>query len=272
VSDAKALCILLVDDNRNLLVTLGDYLAFEGFEVMQAESGEEAMIRIEEKKPDLIVLDISMPGMGGLGFLKRISSSNGSLQFPVLVLTARALMEDYFGSLAVDGFLAKPCTEQELVEKIRDILATRGKRKMDGTTDGIRRIILAEDSPSFSAQIARVFRSELRACEVVEVFKGPEVLEKAISNRPELILVKQMLHGMNGTEVLSILRMMPKTCSVPVILYSTDHVMDLDKTRMERGAGGEVRLLPGADPWSLLRAAEEMLTAESPSRAASPPP
>ena len=60
--------ILLVDDEKHLLVSLRDYLTFEHFTVTTAQSGEEALEVLERITPDLIVLDISMPGMGGMGF------------------------------------------------------------------------------------------------------------------------------------------------------------------------------------------------------------
>ena len=71
--------VLLVDDDTSLLVTLSDFLKFEGYHVVTADSGEEALRRLEEIRPDLIILDMSMPGMGGVGFLKAISSSGGRL-------------------------------------------------------------------------------------------------------------------------------------------------------------------------------------------------
>jgi DNA-binding response OmpR family regulator len=81
--------ILVVDDDEHLLQTLVDFLAFKGFETAGARSGEEALIKLSERKPDLVILDISMPGMGGVGFLRRITDAEGRRQCPVLVLTAR---------------------------------------------------------------------------------------------------------------------------------------------------------------------------------------
>ena len=60
--------ILIVDDDRSLLTTLSDFLAFEGYEVLTAESGEDGLRTLTDATPDLIILDMSMPGMGGVGF------------------------------------------------------------------------------------------------------------------------------------------------------------------------------------------------------------
>ncbi len=117
--------IQLVDDDEHLLVTLGDFLASEGFEVTKARSGEQALEQLKKISPDLIVLDISMPGMGGIGFLKQITAASGETRYPVLVLTARSAMKDFFDTVDVDGFAPKPCDEAELLGKIREILGRR---------------------------------------------------------------------------------------------------------------------------------------------------
>ncbi|MBV5332248.1 response regulator, partial [bacterium] len=65
--------LLLVDDDPSLLETLGDFLTFEGYEVLCAASGEEALVKMRPFQPDLIILDMGMPGMGGTGFMDRIT-------------------------------------------------------------------------------------------------------------------------------------------------------------------------------------------------------
>jgi len=88
--------LLLVDDDQSLLETLGDFLSFEGYEVLCAVSGEDALVKMRPFQPDLIILDMGMPGMGGTGFLDRITQPDGHTLYPVLVLTARASMAEYF--------------------------------------------------------------------------------------------------------------------------------------------------------------------------------
>ena len=97
--------ILLIDDDTSLLVTLSDFLRFEGYDVTTADSGEQGLKRLKTLEPDLIILDMSMPGMGGIGFLKEISVV-GKPKHPVLVLTARANMAEFFADIDVDGRIA----------------------------------------------------------------------------------------------------------------------------------------------------------------------
>ena len=110
--------LLLIDDDTSLLVTLRDFLEFEGYDVVTADSGEKGLEMLGTMKPDLIVLDMSMPGMSGVGFLKAISSADGKPAHPVLVLTARANMAEFFANVDVDGFVAKPCDPSDLLMEL----------------------------------------------------------------------------------------------------------------------------------------------------------
>ena len=82
----KTARVLLIDDEQNTRETRRDFLACEGYDVVTAASGEEGLERLAAGDPDLIVLDMQMPGMGGQGFLQRISEG-GRPRLPVLVLT-----------------------------------------------------------------------------------------------------------------------------------------------------------------------------------------
>lgn len=208
--------ILLVDDEKHLLMSLRDYLVHENYDVITARSGEDALDQLDTIKPDLIVLDISMPGMGGLGFLKRISTAEGTTTYPVLVLTARSTMESFFDTVQVAGFLAKPCDEGRLVRKIREILS--GNRKSLGKRSGGKiRVLLAEDERSMVAKISAVF--EAAGYEVTDVNNGPEILEKAAIVKPDVMLMKDLLPRLNGNAVAGLIDVMPSLSGIPVVLY-----------------------------------------------------
>ena len=118
--------ILLVDDDSSLLATMGQFLKFEGYDVTTAESGETALEHLKVIRPDIIVLDMSMPGMGGMGFLKSIMGDDSKPQYPVLVLTARSQMAEMFGSIEVDGFMTKPADPDGLLQEVARILFQHG--------------------------------------------------------------------------------------------------------------------------------------------------
>lgn len=211
--------ILLIDDDTSLLVTLSDFLKFEGYDVITADSGEQGLKRLKQYTPDLIILDMSMPGMGGVGFLKHVSTPEGKPRYAVLVLTARANMAEFFADVEVDGFIAKPCDPKDLLMEVaRIIFLRRGdESRSKGGEDVKRRILLGEDDRMVNGNLAAAFAD---AGYVVDtVFKGPEVLEKAIVGRPDAIVVKLVMAGMNGDAVARMMKEMPNTRDIPVVLY-----------------------------------------------------
>jgi CheY-like chemotaxis protein len=209
--------VLVIDDNKNLLKGLNDFLGFKGFEVATAESGEAGLAKMEGFKPDIILLDIAMPGMGGVGFLKRITLPDGTLQHPVLVFTARSTTKEFFESISVDGFIAKPYDKDELVRRIEDILARQPVPIAETSSPAPRTALLGEDEEIVAEHLAETFQ---RAGYMVEVVgSGPEVVEKATVNQPSVIVLKHILPRMNGNAVKALLESMPRTRSIPVVLY-----------------------------------------------------
>jgi len=208
--------ILLVDDERHLLISLKDYLVSEQFDVVTASSGEEALAKLDDTNPDLIVLDISMPGMGGLGFLRKITKEDSQTRYPVLVLTARSMLENFFESVQVAGFLTKPCDEKKLVRTIRKILATHPKKT--ARTQGQKlSVLLAEDDPLLIPGITAAFSGA--GFSVVNVENGPDVLDKAVTMKPDVVVIKDMLPRLNGAAVARLIEVMPSLSGIPVILY-----------------------------------------------------
>ena len=100
--------LLLIDDDSNIRMMLGDFLMGAGYEVTCAESGEEALRLMSESLPDLAILDLGMPGMGGTGFLERVTDRLGRTRVPILVLTARGDMAESFADQQIAGFLPTP--------------------------------------------------------------------------------------------------------------------------------------------------------------------
>jgi CheY-like chemotaxis protein len=220
MQDREKRKILLIDDDTSLLVTLRDFLLFEGYEVATADSGEQGLKRLETFLPDLIVLDMSMPGMGGIGFLQRITRSDGSPRYPVLVLTARASMAEFFANVNVDGFIAKPCDPEDLLMEIGRIIFLRRGSETDGAAAPqrpARKMLIGEDDKEAARNLAEAFAD---AGHIVDVARtGPEVVEKAIVQKPDAILIKYLLPGMTGDAVAELLRKMPHTCEIPAVLY-----------------------------------------------------
>ncbi len=113
--------VLLVDDDQELCGLLADYLESEGFLVECAHDGPGGLACIRASAPDLVVLDIMLPGMSGLDVLRQLRPDSTT---PVLMLTARGDDVDRIVGLELgaDDYLPKPCNPRELVARIRAVL------------------------------------------------------------------------------------------------------------------------------------------------------
>lgn len=120
--------ILLVDDEAMMLDLLQLYLEPHGFRCLKAASGKEALDLLDLHSPDLVVLDIMMPGMDGWTVCREIRHRS---KIPVLMLTARGGTEDVVKGLGIgaDDYMAKPFDEEELVARLHALL------RRSGTTD-----------------------------------------------------------------------------------------------------------------------------------------
>jgi DNA-binding NarL/FixJ family response regulator len=116
--------LLVVDDEPNLLVAVGACLRAEGFDVVTARGGAEALVRVAETVPDLIVSDVRMPGMDGYQFARQLRASSRTALTPVVFLTAKDETTDRIEGFraGVDAYLTKPFEPDELVAVIRSIL------------------------------------------------------------------------------------------------------------------------------------------------------
>ncbi len=114
--------ILVVDDDPRITDLLRRILAYEGYSVAIAASGSEALDRSLERPPDLVVLDIMLPGLDGLEVAQRLRTAGDNV--PILMLTARDTVADRVKGLetGADDYLVKPFAPEELVARVKALL------------------------------------------------------------------------------------------------------------------------------------------------------
>ncbi len=131
--------LLVVEDNFRLLQAINVCLTKAGFEVMTARDGDDALVRIAETIPDLIVSDIMMPGMDGFSLAAQIRANPRTDLIPIIFLTARETRQDRIAGfkVGIDAYLVKPFEPDELVAAIENILSrvSRTHRRVARTSN-----------------------------------------------------------------------------------------------------------------------------------------
>jgi two-component system, OmpR family, response regulator MprA len=132
--------VLIVDDDRKITDMLRRTLAYEGYDVVTAADGHEALAKVQVHRPDVVVLDWLMPGIDGIEVAKRLRATDTTA---ILMLTARDAIEDRVEGLdaGADDYLVKPFAPTELLARVRALL-----RRTEPIRDGDKPLIYADMS------------------------------------------------------------------------------------------------------------------------------
>lgn len=130
--------LLLIDDDPNLILLVQDYLEFQGYEVITADNGQDALEILQDHVPDLIICDIMMPDIDGYEVVERIRQDNRISWIPVIFLSAKGQTSDRVKGLntGADVYLVKPFEPEELVAQVESSLnqANRFMKQAGGVT------------------------------------------------------------------------------------------------------------------------------------------
>ena len=175
--------ILIVDDESDLRTMLSSYLDAEGFDVVEAIDGDQALEQIDSTGPDLVVLDVGLPGMDGFEVLRRVRQVS---EVPVIMLTAHAEEVDRIVGLTVgaDDYVTKPFSPREVIARISAVLR-RTTRTVGVATDEIVK---------FEALVVDLARREVRRDrEVVDLSALEFDLLAALASAPGRVFTREQL-------------------------------------------------------------------------------
>jgi two-component system cell cycle response regulator len=229
--------VLVVDDNERNLRLLEALLANEYFSVLTAMDGYQALKIAKDKKPDIILLDVMMPGMDGFETCAKLKSEPDLTHIPVVMVTALSDREDRVRGLeaGADDFLTKPIVEVQLIARVKslvrlklllDELRLRGQTGSQlgletsqlasiGVDLSTSRVLLVDDDVVQSRQVSE----KLGAFYRVDVAQTPEdTMQKCTDNDYDLIMVSTQLLEADGLRICSQLRSHENTRGVPVLL------------------------------------------------------
>ena len=131
--------VLVVDDYQDAREMYAEYLSFSGFRVVEAATGTEAVEKALALQPDVILMDLSLPGMDGWAATRQLKSDERTKRIPVLALTGHALAGASEGArlAGCDAFVTKPCLPDALVAEIKRLL-DQHRGKSDNENDAGR--------------------------------------------------------------------------------------------------------------------------------------
>jgi DNA-binding response OmpR family regulator len=110
--------ILILEDDKDIARICAKLLKSRGYDVTVAHDGLEGLEKLHQLAPDLILMDVSMPKMSGVGFYQNICGSDGKPTYPLIVMTGRMDLEMTFQNLPVEGILLKPFERKQLLQKV----------------------------------------------------------------------------------------------------------------------------------------------------------
>ena len=248
--------VLVVDDILPNVKLLEAKLTCEYYDVILATSGQEALDKVENENPDIVLLDVMMPGMDGFEVCTRIKSNTETAHIPVVMVTALTDTQDKVRGLeaGADDFLSKPINDVALMARVRSL--ARLKMAMDewrlrenaATQFGVvrektnimqepvegARILVVEDKEFEKKKITDVLSSDLNI--IVPVDDGLKAMETIANQEFDILMVSLNLQNEDGLRLCSHLRSNERTRSVPIVMIAEDADMPRVAHGLEIGA------------------------------------
>jgi signal transduction histidine kinase/DNA-binding response OmpR family regulator len=216
--------VLVVDDEKATRELIARGLEKEGFRLMAAASGEEALQLARERKPDVISLDVLMPGMDGWMVLRALKADPLTAPIPV-VMVSMLDDRDVGHALGASDYLTKPFDRQRLVNALR-------RYRRDGTQ---RPVLVVEDDAPTREVIKRALERDGWA--VSEAENGRRGLMSVARHVPDVIVLDLMMPEMDGFQFVAELRRSESGRRIPIVVVTAKEITDEDQRRLN----GQVR-------------------------------
>lgn len=248
--------VLVVDDILPNVKLLEAKLASEYYDVLTATSGPEALEKVESESPDIILLDVMMPGMDGFEVCKIIKSNPKYAHIPVVMVTALTDATDRVRGLeaGADDFLSKPLNDTALMARVRSLVRLKMTidewrvRENTATQLGVSEnnisvmnepvvkadILVVEDQEYDSEKFVNTLAQDEDTVTVVTT--GPQAMERIMAQPFDLLVISLNLESEDGLRLCSHLRSSDRTRSIPILMVAADEDMSRIAHGLEIGA------------------------------------
>ena len=228
--ESEAVCVLVIDDDETVQDLMQRLLSREGYRVVSATSGRLGIQKAREIKPDVITLDILMPGQDGWSVLSQLKSDPELVNIPVVMQSILDEPNKAF-MLGASDYLTKPLDRSRIIEVIRRL-----------KNQNNRRALVVEDDTHAQKLIAEWLRGD--GWQVHTANNGLDGLQSFLKHEPGLIILDLMMPKMDGFEFLDQIRTQPKAADTSVIVVTAK---DLTSEDLERLNGGVERIIQKGD-------------------------
>jgi signal transduction histidine kinase/CheY-like chemotaxis protein len=211
--------VLVVDDDTNASELLARGLSKEGFRVLTAASGDEGLKMAREMHPDLITLDVLMPGMDGWAVLKELKQDETCADIPVIMVTM-VDDKDMGQALGASDFLSKPIDRERLVGLVRKYRCAKPPC----------RVLLVEDDAATREMMRRTVEQD--GWTVCEAENGRVAIQQLEAGPPELIILDLMMPEMDGFEFVAAVRKKEEWRAIPIVVVTAKDITADDRVRL----------------------------------------
>jgi len=220
--------ILLVEDTEAIIIQMTDILTQQGYNIMVARNGSEALEQIAKQIPDAMILDLMMPEVDGFEVLKQIRSRKETDHLPVIILTAKYVTKEELAFLkhnSIHQLIQKgDINKDQLLNAVAHMVfpsveetAPEPIKPVRAAIFGTPLVLVVEDNPDNMITIKALLDGK---CRIIEAEDGRGGVEQAKRHRPHLILMDIALPGMNGIEAMDEIRKEDGLELVPIVAVS----------------------------------------------------
>ena len=230
--------ILVVEDNELNMKLVRTLLRKDSFRVLEAENAERGLDLAREEKPDLILMDVQLPGMDGLSAVRILKTDPVLKRIPVVALTSYAMEGDVEKAreAGCDGYISKPIDTRFFLETVRNFFGDGPTPLLPPGQSGRykKRILIVDDDP-VNVKLLEAMLPSLQY-EIKRAYGAGQGLDQALRMAPDLILLDVMMPQMNGYEFTQKLKSDPSTKEIPVILVTALAGLDDKIKGLQAGA------------------------------------
>jgi CheY-like chemotaxis protein len=216
--------VLLCDDDPSVRAVIGSVLERQGYQVLSVASGQEAVEQAIVQQPDVILLNLMMPGMDGWETLAVLKQQPETQTIPVIIFSGLLPDAREVHPLEISDWIVKPPDPRVLCQAL--------ERALNGQKRALK-VLIVEDDPDLAKVLCALFARH--QIETFHVFTGWEAIQLSQRLLPDLLVLDLGLPEQDGFAVVDWLRHHNRLCQVPLVIYTAQDLNDHDRQRLKLG-------------------------------------